>query len=226
MTSLSLADYEDLTNNNPYLKKSIERSLACKTQNYDKFLEILYSDLDFIYQQLQTNPQLHQDKKEDQITDDLIRDLNIYGYYASHDKSSGGHVDITVILGSTSQSLSWIGEAKIYRTITDLEEGFLQLSTRYRPASGNFNHNQCGLLIYVFRPDTKTLIEEWREHLKNTFTNTSNDIDDFKTNPFAFFSDFKHDSGLVFKVRHMPLCLHCAPKDKSARSRKKPNSVN
>lgn len=189
-------------------------------------MEILYADLDFIYQQLQSNPQLHQHKLEDQITDDLIRDLNLYGYSASHDTSSGGHVDITVILGSSSQSLSWIGEAKIYRTITDLEEGFLQLSTRYRPAGGNFNHNQCGMLIYVFRPDTKALIEQWREHLKAKFANSSNDIDDFKINPFAFFSDFKHDSGLTFKVRHMPLCLHCAPKDKSARSRKKPSVLN
>jgi len=109
---------------------------------YD-FIRVLYEDIDKVIAQIQENPELRQNDTEDRLTIDIVNQLHILGYNASHDTKIGGHVDITV----RKNGFLWLGEAKIYRDNTYLWEGFTQLTTRY--SIGDSNQEHGGLLIYI-----------------------------------------------------------------------------
>lgn len=213
LPTLTLQECESLLSDK-YFRAAVERS---RVADYPDFIRRLYLDLDEIAYGLQKNPQYHYSKSEDQLSDEFIRALNLQGYIASHDQSSGGHVDLTVFSGN--RSFSWIGEAKIYRQISDLDEGFLQLMTRYKPASGDYKHNSYGMVIYIMRSNIVSLIDEWRARLKTNFSCYQNDFDD-SNNTFAFNSQHKHQSDLIMNIRHLSVYLHFSPQDKSARSSK------
>ncbi len=105
---------------------------------------------------------------------------------------------------------SWIGEAK---KDGNFHEGFLQLTTRYVPASGNFAHNQGGLIFYlVAAPNARGKITTWRDDL----TSKGNTCVDCARSPLAFYSDHRRETD--FKVRTMGVALYHKPKDKSARN--------
>lgn len=205
---------------NNFLQKAIRRAQAFDGNDYQKFVDVLYEDLDAILHGFQANPQSYQSNSEDVTTHIVVMNLNQIGYNASHNKQSGGNVDLTVQSSANLGAHSWIGEAKIYKSIADPREGFLQLSSRYKPASGNYNHNCQGLLLYIYRPNCLGLMSDWRSELSTKLhQNCGQSDDDFK-NPFAFNSEYIHDSGLKLYVRHVGVNLHFHPTDKSARSRK------
>lgn len=182
--------------------------------DYAAFVDLLYEDMTAILNTFQANPQRRSTFGEDAITDELVSNLSTAGYNAYHDVSAGGHVDVTVQLGTHS----WIGEAKKDQKF---DEGYLQLVTRYRPVTGNFDHNHGGMLLYCTTSATlKDQVERWKQKFKTTFEAQYADFKmwDCPTNRFAFFSSHDHPlSGYPYVVRHMLVGLHFAPQDASAR---------
>jgi HEAT repeat protein len=181
----------------------------------DDFIRNLYKDIDKAISQIQENPKQRQEDTEDRLTIDIVNQLRCFGYEASHDSEIGGHVDIVV----RKSNFLWLGEAKKYSDNNYLWEGFLQLTTRY--SIGDSNQNHGGLVIYIKNGDASSIMESWQNYLREK------SLPDYSFRPCkmkspAFISTHKHErSGQPFHVRHMPVMLHFAPKDKSARRRKK-----
>ncbi|MEG4070545.1 HEAT repeat domain-containing protein, partial [Microcoleus sp. Pol11C2] len=181
----------------------------------DDLIRNLYKDIDKVISQIQENPELRQNDKEDRLTIDIVNQLRILGYDVSHETKIGGHVDIVV----RKNDLLWLGEAKIYSGNNNLWQGFEQLVTRY--STGDSNQENGGLLIYILRhEDASSIMQKWQNYL------LQQSLPDFSFRPctmrsLAFISTHKHErSGQAFHVRHIPVMLHFDPKDKSGRARK------
>lgn len=180
----------------------------------DNFIRNFYEDLDKVIYQIQENPELRQNDKEDRLTIDIVNQLRILGYEASHDTKIGGHVDITV----RKSNFLWLGEAKIYSDNSYLWQGFQQLTTRY--SIGDYNQEHGGLLIYIREEDASSIMKKWQNYL------IEKSLPNYRFRPckmrsLAFISTHRHErSGRAFHVRHIPVMLHFAPKDKSGRRRK------
>lgn len=214
MEDMTMAQIMSLLPVGSELTRMLRRNKILATSNYDAFIELLYEDIDICTQQMQKNPQLRKNDTEDRLTEDINSQLERMGYEATHDTSAGGHVDITVKLGT----LTWVGEAKKDQKFI---EGFKQLTTRYRPASGNPKHSSVGLIFYLVK--TGNVVQQlgaWRQKMADEF------LPGYKTrdcprNPFAFYSEHIGDwSGLPVQIRHMMVCLYHDPKDASGRNRK------
>jgi len=216
-SNLSIKDIECLANNDRSLKLMLNRILA---PSYDDFIKILYEDIDIAIVELESNPQLMQGDEEDKLSAFIISQLKRAGYSASLGTTGGGNKDITVL--GREPSWSWIGEAKIYRSVTNLHEAFLQLATRYRNADPT---KACGgVLAYIFRPKARQLMIEWKSAVGETVM----ELNDFTISPcdqksdMTFYTSHEHvSSGMPFKVKHIGVNLHFQPLDKSARSAKK-----
>lgn len=178
--------------------------------NYQEFIEVLYSDIDKIVSRIQKNPELRKNDQEDRLSIDIINQLDCYGYKASHDTKIGGHADIVV----EKKEFIWIGEAKIHSSYSYLWKGFQQLTTRY--SIGDFNQSEGGILIYIKNKDATSVMKEWKKHLGEK------NLPNFTCTPcpnrnLAFFSTHKHiKSGIPFKVRHIPIMLYHQPQDKKS----------
>jgi len=216
-SNISVADIELLAANNSCFLHMFRRHFAVK---YEDFIDVLYDDLDIAISELELNPQLHRDDDEDKLSAHIISQLKMAGYNASLGTTGGGNKDITVI--GNNPSWSWIGEAKIYRNITNLHEGFLQLATRYR----NVNPTKsCGsILAYILRPNAAKLMLEWMNEVEKTQMELGNftKYSCLRRKRLAFYSIHDHvASGLPFEVRHIGISLYFQPLDKSGRSAKK-----
>ncbi|HEY9797579.1 MAG TPA: HEAT repeat domain-containing protein [Leptolyngbyaceae cyanobacterium] len=180
----------------------------------NNFIRNFYEDLDKVIYRIQENPELRQNDQEERLTIDIVNQLCSLGYDAAHETKNGGHVDIFV----RTSDFVWLGEAKIYRGNNYLWEGFQQLVTRY--SSGDSNQANGGLLIYIFNEDTSSIMKNWQNYL------LEKSLPDYSFRPcemrsLAFISTHRHESsGQAFHVRHIPVMLHFAPKDKSGRRRK------
>lgn len=207
MNSISLQELERLATRKT-VQAAMRRIKISEEGTYDDFIEQLYDDIDQLIYSMQAGPELRQNDSEDRLSADILGGLRIHGYAAVPDGKTGGHVDISVKMGD----FSWIGEAK---KDGNFHEGFLQLTSRYVPASGNFAHNQGGLIFYLAKtPDARGKLDTWREKL------TANGAAclDCNRNPLAFYSHHKlAGSGTSFKVRTMGVSLYHQPTDKSAR---------
>ena len=207
MTSLSLQDLERLLSK-PAVQASLRRAKISEDGSYEEFVSQLYADIDQLIYQMQSGPELRQTDSEDRLSAEVLGGLRILGYDTVADSKTGGHVDLTVRMGE----FSWIGEAK---KDGNFYEGFLQLTTRYVPACGNFAHNQGGLIFYlVATPDARGKLTTWR----NDLTSEGHVCLDCTRNTLAFYSNHKlESSGTDFKIRTMGVALYHKPKDKSAR---------
>jgi hypothetical protein len=182
------------------------------SESYDEFVETLYDNIDKAIGKLEQNPQFYDAVGEDKITHEIANMLSMAGYDARQGETSGGNVDLTV--QGYKSAWSWVGEAKIYKTIVDLQQGFLQLATRYRNASPV--HAKAGILAYTKRADAAGLLKEWLEEISKM------GLPDFsvevckRRGGLAFYSSHKHEaSGLPIQVRHTAISLYHLPKDKS-----------
>ena len=181
----------------------------------DALIRNLYKDIDKVIFQIQENPELRQEDNEDRLTIEIVNLLRNLGHEASHETKIGGNVDIVI----RKNDFLWLGESKIYRVNNNyLWEGFLQLVTRY--STGDSNQENGGLLIYIFKKDASSIMQNWQNYL------IKQSLPDFSLRPckmknLAFISTHKHErSGQAFHVRHIPVMLHFDPKDKSGRDRK------
>lgn len=209
--SYNLRQLQELEQHIPELAGFPSRILA---ETYDDFIKVLYLSIDKIIYQIQENPELRQNDSEDRLTVDVRDQLRCLGYDASHDSKIGGHTDLSVRKGI----FLWIGEAKIHSSYDYLWEGFLQLSTRY--STGDSNQKDGGLLIYIRNKDAASVVQKWKEYLKEKNL-VSYSCKPCELRSPSFFSTHKHErSGQIFQVRHMPVILYFAPQDKSGRSSK------
>lgn len=204
---MTLQEFESLVPEKS-VQLAYRRTFISKKGSYDEFVRQLYQDIDGLIYNMQASRELLQDDCEDRLSHDILGGLKIHGYTAIPDGKTGGHVDLSVKLGD----FTWIGEAK---KDGNFHEGFLQLTSRYVPASGNYSHNQGGLLFYLVKtPDARTKLNDWRDALAAA----GNACVDCAHNQLAFFSTHKlAGSGTDFKVRTMAITLFHQPKDKSAR---------
>jgi hypothetical protein len=185
--------------------------------SYNDYVDVLYDDFVEIFELIEGSRSKRQDDDEDRLTLDicnLLAQRKVYS--ANHNVYSGGNVDITV--RHKSDNYQWIGEAKIYRQLDDMNEGFLQLTTRYVSSPPN---DCAGVIAYVKRPNAAALMKAWRVKLE------SNNLPDMifancnRRGELQFHSSHTHEgSGLPFRVWHACVLLHHKPQDKSARNRK------
>lgn len=203
---ISLEEYYRYSSR-PAVQARIRREMIGDGGNYEEFIEQLYADIDESIYELQATRELRQDDGEDRISLDILVGLRRNGYNATHDSKTGGHVDLSVRLGPHS----WIGEAK---RDGNFHEGFLQLTSRYVQASGNYAHDQGGLLFYLVKTvDALGKLNNWRKRL----TKEGHICMDCRTNRLAFYSTHKLEgSGTDFKVRSMVVSLYQNPQDRSA----------
>lgn len=182
---------------------------------YEEFIEQLYRDIDAEVYALQASREMRQEDSEDRITLDILGGLNRHGYQATHDSKTGGHVDLSIRLGDHS----WIGEAK---KDGNFHEGYLQLTSRYVQASGNYAHNQGGLLLYLVKTaDASGALKRWGAKLA---TDGASCVQCTK-NILAFYSSHKLEgSGTNLMIRSMAVALYHRPLDKSARNSAKSKS--
>ncbi|MCC3472682.1 MAG: HEAT repeat domain-containing protein [Microcoleus sp. PH2017_15_JOR_U_A] len=182
----------------------------------DDLIRTLYKDIDKVISQIQENPELRQEDSEDRLTIDIVKSLDLLGYNVSHETKIGGHADIVI----RKNDFLWLGEAKIYGDNNNyLWEGFLQLTTRY--SIGDDNQQNGGLLIYIRQEDASSIMKKWQNYLlEKSLPDYSFRLCQMRS--LAFISTHKHErSGLLFHVRHIPVILHFAPKDKSGRRKTK-----
>jgi len=191
----------------PFTTRFITRRLA---NTYDKFVEILYEDIDEIIQYIQENPELRKGDIEDRVTIEILGNLRHQGYDASHDTKIGGHTDLLV---KNNKGYKWIGEAKIHDGNAYLWGGFMQLTERY--SIGDDRQKDGGMLIYLKISDADKVMKNWENYL------ASQNLQDYEHHPCSknslyFFSKYKHTkSGLIFTVRHMIILLYFNPQDSS-----------
>lgn len=192
----------------PAVQAVIRRAMLVDGGTYEEFIAQLYEDIDESIHALQATRELRQEDGEDRISSDILAGLNRQGYQATHDSKTGGHVDLSVRLGAHS----WIGEAK---KDGNFYEGYLQLTSRYVQASGNYAHDQGGLLFYLVQSaDALGKLNAWRTKLTTEGYNCS----DCTKSKLSFYSTHRlAGSGTDLKIRSMAVTLYHRPLDKSAR---------
>lgn len=208
----SLNEIESLLKNSSHAQNFLRKEFV---SSYEEFVEILYDDMDLIIVNLESNPQFYSKDEEDRITHDIVTMLKMRNYAASQGTTSGGNVDLTV--SGSNPAWSWIGEAKIFKSVTDLREGFLQLTTRYRTASPNY---ACaGILAYTKRINAAGCLHDWEEAIRGMELEDLEFSECTRRGKLAFYTTHKHEAtGLPIKIRHNAISLHHLPKDKSGRT--------
>ncbi len=201
------------------VQAALRREYIGEEGTYEEFIEQLYRDIDSEIYALQASREMRQEDSEDRITIDILGGLNRHGYQATHDSKTGGHVDLSIRLGDHS----WIGEAK---KDGNFYEGYLQLTSRYVQASGNYAHNQGGLLLYLVKTaDASGVLKGWGAKLATVDASCVQ----CKNNVLAFYSSHKLEgSGTNLMIRSMAVALYHRPLDKSARNsiKNKSTAVN
>lgn len=199
-----------------HVARWIQRELA---SSHQEFLDILFQDLLFAVERLEQNPQLMVDEGEDQTTQRLADMLAAFGYQATHNTQAGGNVDLTV--ERVRLSHRWIAEAKRFGDVGDMREGYLQLSTRYRPALASDGRLHGGMIGYLRRPNAAKCMTGWREHLAELIEGCATQ-DCSRRGPLGFVSSHAHgDYGVPLEVWHVCVVLHFDPQDASGRTAKR-----
>lgn len=189
-----------------------------RARSFDEFIHVLHQDIDEVIKSMESNPQRHAKEDEDGLTYFIATMLKQRQYRARQGEVRGGSVDLTV--EGHQDDFVWTSEAKIYHSLPGVQQGFLQLHTRYSPA--DLLHDKAGLLIYIKRPDAAALVNAWREEVHRL------DFEDIKTMAcplrpiLSFVSTHKSPrSGLHATTRHMSVSVYQDPQDKSGLTAKK-----
>lgn len=146
-------------------------------------------------------------ESEDQLSIRIVQMLKFANVQAEHDTKVGGHCDIVV---KGPDSFLWIGEAKIHKSYQWLEDGFMQLTTRY--ATGAKGRNRGEIIIYHTRGNSVSVLREWMKKVCEEFS----DVDvteDINDGELCFRTVHNcPNSGLPFHVRHSIVPLMFDPK--------------
>lgn len=201
-----LSAFLALTKAEPATALYVERALA---NTYDRFIKILYQDVDRIISLFQTRKQTYHDASEDTISMTLADQLLTLGYNATHDTKNGGHMDLHI--KSKRQDFLWIGEAKRDYGPAWIAEGMMQLTRRYSDGAKGRTHG--GLLLYIQNKNAKKIFADWRKAPADECIYDDLVTSDCPINPdLAFMSVHTHDtSGLDYTIRHMGVALFHEP---------------
>ena len=195
--------------------RAIER---CQAQTYTDFVNVLKRDIDEIIIDMERNRQRFQNSSEDEMTFYVSSMLNQLGYTATNGTQFGGSVDLNV--QKVLKGWLWTAEAKIFTALDKVNEGFLQLTSRYSP--GSVEEAKAGMLIYVLTKNATDKMKTWKSHLENS-EDSSLITEPCASRPnLAFYSTQTHDSsGLALNIRHIGVALYFRPIDVSGRTAKK-----
>lgn len=171
---------------------------------------------------------------EDGWTSRIIERLDGFGVSA-RPGTAGGNADIVIehhaghftiiceskVLGKIPTSSTNYGSDHIF-------EGMKQLVTRY--STGTPGQDHCILIIFCFSPKMRMAIERWKAFFFDKAVNGTEqeqeyfeDVKDYVFSRYEgmrgfFTTHVHHSSGYYVKVRHVPVCLHHQPIDKSGRN--------
>lgn len=199
--------------------RAIER---CQAETYTDFVNILKRDIDEIVIEMERNRQRFQNSSEDEMTFYISSMLNQLGYTATNGSQFGGSVDLTV--QKVLKGWLWTAEAKIFTALDKVNEGFLQLTSRYSP--GSLEAAKAGMLIYVLTKNAADKMKTWKSHLENSGDSSLMTEPCVSRPNLAFYSTQTHDgSGLPLNIRHIGVALYFKPIDASGRAAKKYNSA-
>lgn len=162
--------------------------------------------LEFAYAKLIENRHLNQRHGEDELSIQIINQLNMVNIDATHDTQVGGHCDILV---RSKDHFLWIGEAKIHGGYNWLVDGFKQLSTRY--STGCYGQDVGEIIIYCRNSDAASILRNWKEKIETEFEDAS--VTDDKISERLWFRT-QHkciNSGNDFYTRHRILPLFWSP---------------
>lgn len=148
-----------------------------------------------------------EDRGEDEISMQVVQMLNFAGISAVHDQHVNGHCDIVV---NHSSGFRWLGEAKVHKSYGWLDDGFLQLSTRYGTALVGKDRGE--LIIYHRGGKSATVLEEWKGRLTASHDIVTVTEDKIETDLFFRTEHQCANSGCNFYVRHTIVPLQHDPK--------------
>lgn len=177
--------------------------------DYPAFVEIINRAINIAFRRMAENPELRQKRSEDELTIELVNLLKQNDVDAHHEAKVGGHCDITI---RGPDNYAWLAEAKRHtKGFSWLYQGFQQLNTRY--STGLPKHDKGALIIYTYRPNTFKQMADWGRYLQASHKGLV--VSPYGADPLSFISTHEHErSGLPYEVRHIPLNLYFAPKDK------------
>lgn len=194
------------------------RNIALTTETYNIWIDKIYKDLDIAISRMIDNTPSMLVLDETGLTAVLTMQMQAI-YQASAETFRNGNADISI----EHNSFRWIGEAKIIESSAQsnlkyIDQGFLQLTTRY--AKGQANATRGGMLIYI-KPNRKckgkkSVMKDWQDYLTNKYPTSDMSLSDCTLNDDCFYSEHVHETAEdKYKVRHMPIVLHHKPQDNS-----------
>lgn len=207
MTSLVLTD--------PDVAALMERKYP---ESYQAFIDRIYTDIRHIASQLEAAKNYYNGHSEDALTMYIVSNLRSMCYAAEHDANQGGRVDIKI----EKPPYKWLAEAKLWSCgYTNLEDGFLQLTTRY--SNGNTDENHGAMIVYISNDyTTKHVVEGWRtriEEVAGTGDFPDASTADGPTNcQFLCTLPSHPSSGEEYYVRNFIINLSHNPKDRKVRT--------
>ncbi|MGC4734074.1 hypothetical protein [Providencia hangzhouensis] len=219
LENLSIGQLADIEEIMPEIGGFPSRVIALQS-GYQFWTERLYKDLNRIIKDvIFPTASFRQNDSEDRFNVDIVGNLFMIGYQASHDRWNNGHPDIYV--QSPGYGYKWSAESKIHRDYNYLLDGFKQICERY--SSGFTGEDTGAVLIITKNIDIKSLMENWQKLLSDDedYKAKNVSVSDCETDSFCFTSKHSHSvSGTQFEVRHIPISIKFNPTDKSARNRK------
>lgn len=177
--------------------------------SYPDFVRCVNKAVDLVFRRMAENPELRQERSEDELTIEVVTLLRMMDIDASHESKIGGHTDVTV---RGPNDFLWLAEAKKHKQDYPwLYQGYQQLSTRY--TTGMQGQDSGGLLIFAYQARIDEIMVRWREFLENQDVGIA--FEACSLSELAFVTQQTHQrTGRPLTVRHVPLSLYFKPEDK------------
>lgn len=183
--------------------------VALQDHSYSDFVSLVLRAIVHAAYEMSQNPKGAQVRDENDITREVVGYLRTMGFDAEFDATVGGHADVVVKFGD----YQWIGEAKIYTSLSWLYKGYLQLLTRY--STGMVDQDCGGMLIYIKSGSGPDKMAEWQARLAgyiNKKAGSGATTKQLAKPALAFESEQKHRrSGREYRVVHIPFLLTWDP---------------
>lgn len=170
-------------------------------------IEILEEALDECYRRLVNGRKIDAEESETQLSKQVADMLSTGGIAARNEQDVNGHCDVVV---EASSGFMWLGEAKVHGGYKWLEDGFLQLSTRYGTAMAGRDHGE--LIIYLRGEKALAVLTAWKKRLLESDSSISLTEGIEKPNLFFKTRHTCENSGCDFHVRHAIVPLTHNPK--------------
>jgi len=175
-------------------------------ETYDDWVSVVHQALDLTLRTMSENPELRKERKEDEITIEVVGNLRKYPIEVEHDAKVGGHTDFLV---RGENGYAWLAEAKKYTSNSWIHQGYQQLTTRYgnpTPVS-----NRGAIIIYSYDDRLDRTMDSWRDYL--SAKEPSATCAAIGPDRISFASSQAHArNGMPYEIRHVGLSLYFDPK--------------